>query len=930
MKRRKRLLSAVGCTFIFFCFALFLVLPARPADNPTPLTPVIVTPSHYDVSIPLGSIRPISPSIAAEVGVREIFLGRPKITLPLTKAPFMDLLTQGWFGKAPMPPPITSFEGSSSADNTSILGFGVYPPDTNGDVGPNHYVQWVNLLFQIWDKNGNSLYGPAAGNTLWSGFGGACETSNDGDPIVLYDHLADRWFLTQFALPNFPNGPFSQCIAVSTTGDPTGSYTRYEYQFADLNDYGKFGVWPDGYYGSFNMFYAGSLVGKSVIASAFDRDAMLAGQPAAMILFDLSSISPSLWGFLPSDLDGQAPPAGSPNYFVKSDDSILFPSDTLAVYGFHVDWTTPANSTFTPGPALAPAAFDSNMCDYSENCIPQPGTTVKLDALSDRLMYRLQYRNFGDHEGMVVNQTVDADGTDHAGIRWYELRKTTGDWSIYQEGTYAPDADHRFMGSMAMDMVGNIALGFSVSSSTVFPSIRYVGRLVTDPLGTLPQTETTMISGTGSQTGSAGRWGDYSAMSVDPTDECTFWYTQEYMATTGPAPWQTRIGSFKFDGCGPCIDNDGDGYGDPGSLLCTHPERDCDDTNPNVSPGATEGPFGDPTCSDGLDNNCDGLTDSSDTGCVAAQCVDNDGDGYGSPASPTCTHPELDCNDMNPNIHPGAVEVCDGADNNCDGNVDEEPAATQSCNDLNVCTNDACSAGNCVYTPNSAPCDDGNACTIGDVCSGGGCIGGPPPECDDGNGCTNDSCNPVTGACVYTNNTAPCDDGNACTMNDTCSGGACAGAPVDADGDGHMSTLCGGDDCDDSNAAVYPGAAEVCDGIDNQCTGNPGFCKIDEGCPFVLVSPANGAAVTVPPTLQWTAGDYDLFRVILTLPILGVNWTVQLPWMVCTSVDLSFLPKFSFSWQYVTPNKWASWSVVAVNSKTLKFKVLGPYTFRRT
>jgi len=457
-----------------------------------------------------------------------------------------------------MPSPIQGFEGVNNNDNQILTGSAVLPPDTNGDVGPNHYVQWVNNSFAIWNKSGTLLYGPAAGNTLWSGFGGACQTQNDGDPIVLYDPLADRWLMSQFALPDYPNGPFYQCIAVSQTPDPTGAWHRYAFlaHNTKMNDYPKFGVWPDGYYMSVNQFSSsGAYAGAG--AFVFDRANMLAGNPATFQYFDLDLVNPNFGGMLPSDLDGaKPPPAGSPNYFVEVDDSSLIaPSDALRIWEFHVDWTTPANSTFgfsgQPNTVLSTGAFDPNMCSSNPpvNCIPQPGTTRKLDAISDRLMYRLQYRNFGTHESLVVNHTVDVDGADHAGIRWYELRDPGGAPTIYQQGTYAPDANHRWMGSIAMDGNGNMALGYSVSSGTVYPSIRYTGRLTSDPLGTMPQGESTLMAGGGSQEHSSSRWGDYSMMAVDPVDDCTFWYTQEYYQTTSSADWRTRIGSFKFPFC---------------------------------------------------------------------------------------------------------------------------------------------------------------------------------------------------------------------------------------------------------------------------------------------------------------------------------------------------------------------------------------------
>src|SRR6266498_1120838 len=404
--------------------------------------------------------------------------------------------------------PLQNFDGLTNVN-------GVLPPDTNGDVGPNHYMQWVNLSFAIYNKSGTLVYGPAAGNTLWSGFGGPCQTTNDGDPIVQYDHLADRWMVSQFSLPNYPSGPFYQCIAVSQTADPTGAWYRYAFQISatKINDYPHFGVWPDGYYMSVNQFVGNTWAGAGVVA--FERDKMLLGQPAQAVYFDLFSVDPNLGGMLPSDLDGPAPAAGTPNSFLQVDDNGFgYPQDQIEVWQFSVNWANPASSAFTQAALLPTAAFDSDMCAGSRSCIPQSGTTVKLDAIADRLMYRLQYRNFGGYQTLVLNHTVDVNGADRAGIRWYELRNSGAGWGIRQQGTFSPDATHGWMGSMAMDSVGNIALGYSASSSTIFPAIRYTGRVAGDPLGQLPQGEGTLINGTGAQTHSASRWGDYSSLSI--------------------------------------------------------------------------------------------------------------------------------------------------------------------------------------------------------------------------------------------------------------------------------------------------------------------------------------------------------------------------------------------------------------------------------
>ena len=534
-----------------FLLSLVIVpfaIPSGPAAS-QPLSPPgmgqaseVVPAERFDVSPPLSQM--------AEGEHREeapVFREIPRQPLPRRgpKPPGPDPALQGFSGPAAGPAPKQSFDGVGNVD-------AVLPPDTNGAVGKNHYVQWVNLSFSIYDKSGTKLTGPTKGSTLWSGFGGPCETSNDGDPIVLYDHLADRWFFSQFALPGGSDG-YYQCIAVSTSGDPTGSYARYAFKWSDtkLNDYPKFGVWPDGYYMAVNQFtctfFGCSWAGQGV--AVLERDKMIAGDPdARMIAKDLYSADPNLGGMLPSSLDGPAPPAGTPNYFVQFDDNSWgYSGDQLEIWAFSVNWSS-GTGTFSSVGMLPTAAFDSNLCGYNL-CVPQKGTKRKLDPISDRLMYRLQYRNFDTHQAMVVNHSVDVNGSDRAGIRWYELRDDGSGWVIYQQGTYSPDVNNRWMGSMAMDKDGNIALGYSVSGINLYPAIRYTGRSPGDSPGTMTLAETSIIEGGGSQTHSAGRWGDYSAMAVDPVDDCTFWYTTEYYSATSSAGWKTRIASFKFPSC---------------------------------------------------------------------------------------------------------------------------------------------------------------------------------------------------------------------------------------------------------------------------------------------------------------------------------------------------------------------------------------------
>ena len=448
--------------------------------------------------------------------------------------------------------PGLSFEGLGNGQ----YGFSVAsaPPDTNGTVGATQYVQWVNSSFAIFNKTTGALIaGPTAGSTLWSGFGGGCQTNNDGDPVVLYDKAAQRWVFSQFSVTTTP---FLQCIAVSTTSDATGTFSRYSFQYSNFDDYPKMGVWADAYYQTFNMFNGNTFVGAD--ACGYNRTAMLAGTAATQVCFQQGS---GVGGLLPADIDGNtAPPAGSPEYLV------YYGANSLNLYKFHVDFTTPSNSTFT-GPTVINVAAFSAVCGGG-TCIPQPSTTQQLDSLADRLMYRLAYRNFGSHESLVVNHSVVAGSS--GGVRWYEIQNPSGTPTVAQQGTFAPDASYRWMGSIAMDQSGDLAVGYTVSnSSSVFPSVAYTGRVPTDPAGTL-ETENIVVSGSGSQNSSSlSRWGDYSAMQVDPVDDCTFWYTTEYMKTSGSFNWNTRINSFKFPGCGGTASPDFSIADSPSSLSVT-------------------------------------------------------------------------------------------------------------------------------------------------------------------------------------------------------------------------------------------------------------------------------------------------------------------------------------------------------------------------
>jgi len=520
------------------------------------LAPVV----KFDVSPPLRDMQVIAPS-GGQLRENE---DRDLLPYKVRFAPEWDPVVQSTVGgrgngnETEIPGPIVSFNGQT---NTS----GVAPPDPNGAVGPNHIVTMCNLSFEIFDKQGTVLFGPAANNTLWAGFGGACQTENAGDPVVLYDQLADRWFLMQFTSA----GPtFFNCVAVSQTNDPTGAYFRYAISTGiNFPDYPKAAVWPDAFYISTREFAGGStFVGAG--AYALNRAQAEAGNPSAQVISFLAPPNPLYVvgdGLLPSNLDGfTLPPAGAPNYFLGSQDNngpYGAPSDALNLYKFHADFAIPANSTFTLTNTIPVAPFNSilGLCGGATGraCIPQPNTTVKIDHLGyrQRPLFRLAYRNFGDHEALVTNQSVSAGNGPNgevSGIRWWEIRNPSGPPVIFQEGTYAPgltDGIHRWMGSIAMDGQGNFALGYSASNGSnpaVFPSVFYTGRLAGDPPGVMTLGEGSIVNGTGSQTTSLNRWGDYTSLWVDPTDDQTFWHVNEWVPTTGPVGWVLRVGSFKL------------------------------------------------------------------------------------------------------------------------------------------------------------------------------------------------------------------------------------------------------------------------------------------------------------------------------------------------------------------------------------------------
>lgn len=428
------------------------------------------------------------------------------------------------------------------------------PPDTNGSVGETQFVQTVNAYFAVFDKKDllgsgtksttpvRPAFGWAPINVIWHGFGGACEESNDGDPVVAYDKIAKRWIISQLATPSGASVPQDECIAISTTSDATGAYYRYEFNQPSLNDYPKLSVWPDAYYITYNMLNGP----EGARICAYERAQMLTGKPAREIAVQLSD---SFWSLLPSDFDGppdeeHLPSPGSPCYFLSLGSNV----NSLDFWKFHVDWADPTKSQFGDGAGgpdrvikVAPFADAPSQCPS----IPQVGTAQKLDALGERLLHRLAYRRFAGHESLVTNHSIRGRAT--ATPRWYEIRDPGNVPVVAQQGTFSPDTTSRWIGSIAMDRFGNISLGYNASSKRIHPSIRIAAQKFGGPSGILG-TEQVILDSRSSQEGDdAERWGDYSSMSVDPVDDTTFWFTTEYLARSENSSysWSTRIVAFK-------------------------------------------------------------------------------------------------------------------------------------------------------------------------------------------------------------------------------------------------------------------------------------------------------------------------------------------------------------------------------------------------
>ena len=588
-KLSRRTVLALAAAFL--TVAITIAAQAAPAPQVIRATPQYSKAKAFDVSAPLRDLASAAARRVPSALSQELIEVRPERDLePAANAKghaySFDGALQRPDGKrhaaAPtIPAPLLTFEGLSNQDNFNVFGFRVNPPDPSGAVGPNHYVEMINLVFAVYDKQGNKLLGPVDTGTLWAGFAVPDCTDPSGDPVVLYDQLEDRWLLSQFTTRGFSNGgAFYNCVAISQTGDPTGAYYRYAFPTTFggkfyFPDYPKYGVWTDSYLLTSRDFGPTTEYGISVYA--LEKQKMIEGDPSARTVhFFLDSAVVPLYligdGLLPASIDGEDEPKnGSTAPIIGTmDDNATYgaPFDALNIWELSVSWEKVPVASLSLTTQLPVASFNSTFpcgvvpgsrAPSARDCLPEPGVTDGsryLDILSyrQRPTWRLAYRNFGKYEALVTNQSVQAAPA-VAGVRWYEIRRDqSGQFSLFQQGTYSGDSVNRWMGSIAMDGAGNMALGYSVVDGvSVFPGIRYTGRLAGDPPGQMTLGEATIIDGSGVQLTVNSRWGDYTTTNVDPTDDCTFWYVNEYYTLAGQlsslAGWQTRIGSFKLPQC---------------------------------------------------------------------------------------------------------------------------------------------------------------------------------------------------------------------------------------------------------------------------------------------------------------------------------------------------------------------------------------------
>jgi hypothetical protein len=549
--------------------ALTLAVPSGLRAAPQVLSNAVANgPIQVDVSAALGALVSEAP---AQQGVRLMHKPmQPKLQRFTSDEQALDAI-KGVALKPLISPAVNaavglSFEGVGNTpflNCPGVAGQEVAPPDTNAAVGDSQVVQWVNTCYAVFDKSTGSLIaGPFAGTNFWKGFGAPCETNNDGDIIIQWDKGNHRWLAAQ----NVFNGPpFFTCVAVSQTADATGSYFRYTFpQQPGFPDYPKWGLTRSVYYQSQNVFDvtipSEPFLGVNVCA--YDAKSMLSGKSNAqqVCIFDNSNGTLFDDSMLPADDDADAGGPTNREVLLGAIDN-FFPGDThVYEFVFTPNFGNPAQSTLAGVDGSMPIsvpAFDLAFCTsgafLTTDCVQQPGTTAKLDTLGDRLMYRLAHFNQSGTQHFLVTHSVN--NTTGVAARWYEFQAQglgTTNLSLYQSGQTPDDGEFRWMGSVARDKLGDIAIGYSRSSGTSgdFPSIYFAGQTAGDPLGTT-ETEALIKQGTGFQPDTDNRWGDYSSMALDGTDSCTFWYTNEYYDTSLRFNWATWLASLKFPGCGP-------------------------------------------------------------------------------------------------------------------------------------------------------------------------------------------------------------------------------------------------------------------------------------------------------------------------------------------------------------------------------------------
>jgi hypothetical protein len=522
---------------------------------------VLNAPVHFDVSPPLSELmsQPAAPQrgpsvmhppLRPKLDRLEKFAARGASQASNEALPTMGPLISATTG--------LSFQGvgatsTSYLDCSAVIGGRVAPPDTNAAVGDTQVVEWVNLCYAVFNKTtGAVIAGPFAGTNFWAGFGGPCEAHNNGDPIIQWDKKNHRWLASQNV---FSGPPYYTCVAVSQTADALGSYYRYAFpQQPGFPDYPKWGLKPNVYYQSQNVFNPAGTAYLGVNLCAYQANLMRKGNPNAAQVCILDNSNGTLFddSMLPAD-DDYAPGNNGPEVLLGSIDNFLTETHVYE-YVFTVDFDNPANSTLAGVNGSMPISvppFNLALCGYSFSCVPQPGTGSRLDTLGDRLMYRLAH--FSEHGTQHFVVTHNVNNTSAVAVRWYEFRakgEGTTNLSLYQSGQTPDDGEYRWMGSAAYDKAGDIAIGYSRSSAAAgdYPSIYYAGQTAGDPLGTT-EAESLILQGTGSQTDTSSRWGDYSSMALDGADSCTFWYAQEYYPTTDRFSWSTWLASLKFPNC---------------------------------------------------------------------------------------------------------------------------------------------------------------------------------------------------------------------------------------------------------------------------------------------------------------------------------------------------------------------------------------------